>query len=147
LLLDYITITLDWFEKNPNSLYGMIAVSVVLFIASLIIIPWLIIKLPEDYFINECRHTSQIHRMHPALYYLIRIGKNLLGFLLIFSGLIMFILPGQGILTMLIGITLTDFPGKFRLERWFIKKPTVFNAINWVRNKAKKPELINPHPP
>ncbi|RUM94568.1 MAG: hypothetical protein DSZ28_02530 [Thiothrix sp.] len=125
----------------------MLAVSVITFIASLIIIPWLIIQMPEDYFVSEHRHSSKIRRLHPALYLLIRIGKNLLGLFLFFAGLIMFVLPGQGILTMFIGISLTDFPGKFRAERWFIEKPAVFKAINWIRRKANKPMLITPHVP
>jgi len=123
----------------------MLTVSVITFIASLIIIPWLIIQMPEDYFVSNHRHSSNIRRLHPALYLFIRIGKNLLGLFLFFAGLIMFVLPGQGILTMLIGISLTDFPGKFTVERWFIKKPAVFKAINWIRRKANKPILINPH--
>jgi len=115
------------------------------FIASLIMIPWLIVQMPEDYFVSRHRHSSKLRRLHPALYVLIRIGKNLLGLFLFFAGLIMFFLPGQGILTMLIGVTLTDFPGKFRVERWIIKKPAVFKAINWIRRKANKPLLTNPH--
>jgi hypothetical protein len=59
----------------------------------------------------------------------------------------MFVLPGQGILTMLIGISLTDFPGKFHVERWFIEKPAVFKALNWIRRRAKKPPLVNPSAP
>jgi len=123
----------------------MLAISAMTFIASLIIIPWLIIQMPEDYFVSKQRHSSKLRRLHPVLYLLIRVGKNLLGLFLFFAGLIMFLLPGQGILTMLIGITLTDFPGKFRVERWFIEKPAVLKSINWVRRKANKPLLINPH--
>jgi hypothetical protein len=123
----------------------MLAVSIITFIASLIIIPWLVIQMPEDYFVSNHRRSSNIRRLHPALYLFIRIGKNLLGLFLFFAGLIMFVLPGQGILTMLIGISLTDFPGKFRVERWFIEKPAVFKAISWIRRKANKPMLINPH--
>lgn len=143
-MLDSLADIYHWFESNPVWLYGMIALSMLTFFVSLLIIPWLIVRLPEDYFVSKRRHTSKLRRLHPALYLLIRIAKNLLGLLLIFAGIMMLVLPGQGILTILIGVSLTDFPGKFRVERWFIEKPAVFKAINWIRGRANKPLLIKP---
>ncbi|HHJ21071.1 MAG TPA: hypothetical protein ENJ84_14785 [Gammaproteobacteria bacterium] len=142
--MDYIHDILAWVEHNPYWIYSMVALSVVTFIASLILIPWIIIRMPENYFLDEHRHRSKIRASHPINYLLIRIGKNLLGIILILAGLFMFILPGQGILTMLIGISLTDFPGKFQVERWFARQAKILRALNWIRRKAKRPPLQRP---
>jgi hypothetical protein len=70
-----------------------------------------------------------------------RLGKNLLGILIVLAGVAMLLLPGQGILTILIGLMLLDLPGKRRLERRLVQQPSVWRAINWMRAKAHKPAL------
>jgi hypothetical protein len=78
------------------------------------------------------------------LYIFLQILKNILGALFVLAGVAMLVLPGQGILTILIGLSLTDFPGKRDLELKLIKKPSVYKAINWMRRKYKKPPLQIP---
>ena len=73
-----------------------------------------------------------------------RLGKNLLGLLIILVGVAMLLLPGQGILTILIGLMLLDFPGKRRLERRLVQQPSVWRALNWMRAKAHQPALEMP---
>ena len=58
--------------------------------------------------------------------------------------MVMLVVPGQGLLTILIGVMLTDFPGKYALERRLISQPSIFNAINWIRDKAGKEPLKRP---
>ena len=41
--------------------------------------------------------------------------RNAVGLVLVTAGLAMLVLPGQGIITLLVGIILMDFPGKHRL--------------------------------
>jgi hypothetical protein len=53
----------------------------------------------------------------------------------------MLVLPGQGLLTIIIGLVLMEFPGKYHAERWVINRPAVLAAINWIRLKAGKPKL------
>jgi hypothetical protein len=60
-----------------------------------------------------------------------------LGLLLSFPGI-----PGQGILTILIGVMLLDFPGKRRLERAVIRRPRVLGAVNRLRARYGKPPLV-----
>lgn len=62
------------------------------------------------------------------------------GFLLF--GALMLVLPGQGILTILISITLLDFHGKFRLQRWVVSRPGVLDSINWLRKRRGRDPLI-----
>lgn len=142
--MDLVYDIISWTEQHPYLLYSMITLSAVTFIGSLILIPWIIIRMPENYFLDEQRHLSQMHESHPVYYLAILISKNLLGTLLFIAGLFMFILPGQGILTMLIGISLTDFPRKFQVERWFARKEKVLRTLNWIRHKAKRSPLQRP---
>ncbi len=51
----------------------------------------------------------------------------------------MLFLPGQGLLTMLLGILFIDFPGKHRLEQKLIQHPKILRTINTFREKAGKP--------
>jgi hypothetical protein len=53
----------------------------------------------------------------------------------------MLVLPGQGVLTILLGIALLDLPGKRHLERRLIALPTVLRTINKLREKFGRPPL------
>ncbi len=68
-------------------------------------------------------------------------GKNALGYLFVLMGIAMLVLPGQGILTIMIGVTLLDFPGKYRLERWLVSRRPVLRSINWLRRCAGREPL------
>ena len=63
--------------------------------------------------------------------------------MLVLLGLIMAIpgVPGQGLLTALIGLTLLSFPGKRRLERRFVRMPALLRAINRLRARFARPPL------
>jgi hypothetical protein len=69
-------------------------------------------------------------------------GKNLLGYLLIAAGIAMLVLPGQGVLTILLGFILVDLPGKYRFERWLVTRPLVLRSINRLRRRAGRDPLI-----
>ena len=64
--------------------------------------------------------------------------------LFVIAGITMLALPGQGILTILIGISLMNFPGKRKLELRIIGQHTIYKAVNWIRAKAHKPPLQLP---
>lgn len=136
-----------WLDSLPISqqvLTWLAGISLITFLASLMLIPWLIIRLPADYFVDKKRHISKLHQHDPGIYVLVRALKNLFGMVLIAAGILMLVIPGQGILAILVGIGLTDFPGKFRLERWFAKQPAIFKSMNWIRQKRDKPPLLDP---
>jgi hypothetical protein len=73
--------------------------------------------------------------------------KNLLGILLVMLGGIMAlpIIPGPGILLLVLGVMLLDFPGKRRLEQWLVRRATVLNAMNRLRQRYGKPPLLVEH--
>ena len=135
---------IDKLPFNPEWLIVLAIASLVLLLLSLIFIPWLITRLPSDYFTDETRHISKIRDTHPLIYYSIRLSKNILGGFLIIAGISMLVLPGQGILTILVGVVFVDFPGKFRLLRKIAQQPPVFKTMNWIRKKTNKEPLQEP---
>ncbi|GBL40117.1 hypothetical protein EMGBD2_13750 [Nitrospirota bacterium] len=121
-------------------LIGLTVVSVFGFIGSLIAIPLILVRLPADYFDTRTpRHWMKDH--HPSLRLIGLIVKNIVGAVLFLGGLAMLFLPGQGLLTMLIGISLMDFPRKRELEAKMVGQPTLFGVINTMRQKFHKPPL------
>jgi hypothetical protein len=68
--------------------------------------------------------------------------KNVVGAVFLFAGFLMLFLPGQGVLTMLIGISMLDFPGKRKIEAKLIGQPTILGVINTMRRKYAKPPLV-----
>ncbi len=120
--------------------------SILTFFATLIFIPLMIIRLPSDYFENENPPSLKKIAIPRILSISFIILKNLLGLILFIGGFMMLFTPGQGILSMLIGLSLTNFPGKRRLERKLISQEKIFAIINKIRKKSgtlpiKRPNL------
>lgn len=113
--------------------------SVLTFIGSLIAIPWIIGRLPVNYFILHRILVEQRHKRHPVLAKIIFVTRNFVGAFFLFAGIAMLVLPGQGIITILIGISFMDFPGKHRIVDYLIRRPSVIRLLNWIRRKEKKP--------
>jgi hypothetical protein len=112
--------------------------------ATLLIIPMMVVKMPEDYFLYDKSHLKDFRRQHPIIRLFSVIFKNILGTVFIVAGVIMLILPGQGVLTILIGFTLVNFPRKRALERRIIQNQAVHKVVNWIRAKAGKPPVKVP---
>ncbi len=112
--------------------------SVLLFVLSLLAIPIILVRLPADYF-DERYPRTWMKDHHPVLRTMGLVIKNVFGAVFLLAGLAMLVLPGQGILTILIGISLLDFPGKRRVEARLVGQPTVFRAINAMREKFSRP--------
>ncbi|MEO7329966.1 MAG: hypothetical protein ABI193_15430 [Minicystis sp.] len=100
-------------------------------------------RLPPDYLRRDRPSLSRAPR--PRWKQIpITVGKNLLGVLLIVAGVVMSVpgVPGQGLLTIVIGVMLLDFPGKPALERKLMMRPSVFKNINKLRVRFKKEPLL-----
>jgi hypothetical protein len=115
----------------------------VTFALSLAIVSFILVSIPTDYFRKD-RPRELWSDRHPAVRFLGIFVKNLLGVVLVMLGIIMSIpgVPGQGILTILLGIMLLDFPGKRDLEHRLVSRPRVLNAINKLRHRFGKDELV-----
>jgi len=116
--------------------------SAILLIISLAIIPFIIIKIPENYFHEHHRVRVSKNSNHPLIAQILTGLKNLLGLILVIVGILMLILPGQGILTILIGLFLMNFPGKYHIERKIVSFPRVLKSLNWIRAKANQAPLV-----
>jgi archaellum biogenesis protein FlaJ (TadC family) len=116
--------------------------SVFTFIGTLIIVPWLVIRIPADYFSHVKREKTLFAQHHPLIRIILLVIKNTLGYIVILLGIALLILPGQGILTILAGLVLVDFPGKYKFERWLVSRKRVLKSINWLRRRAHKTPLF-----
>jgi hypothetical protein len=113
------------------------------FSGSLGLVSLILIKLPAEYFCSHYDRQLWSGRA-PALRIAAAIGKNVLGVLLIMLGIIMALpgVPGQGLLTILLGVMLVDFPGKDRLERNLLHRPAIRKSIDKLRARFGKPPLL-----
>ncbi len=117
------------------------ALSVAMFTGSLLFVPWAVVQIPADYFKSTTTRPPLWGNHPPLLRMTMIVMKNLLGLLLLLTGVAMLFLPGQGVLTMVIGLLLLDVPGKFRFERWLLSHKLVLQPVNWLRIKRNHPAL------
>ena len=103
--------------------------------ATVVGVPWVVSRLPRDYFRREQRSAWRDRAGVPLTALVLGFAKNVLGALLVMLGLVMLVTPGQGLLTLLIGLLLMNFPGKYQLERWLVRRPGVLRALNWLRGR------------
>ena len=135
---------IDWLQRNEALFWWMGIASVVMFVGSLLLMPWVLARLPADYFVRHKRPRSAIARQHPAVRIAVLVVRNVLGAVLLFAGIAMLVLPGQGILTILASLMLMTFPGKYRLERWAVRQQGLLRSINWLREKANRDPMEMP---
>jgi hypothetical protein len=117
-----MTQVFDWLGGHEIVLGWLFAISVLMFVGSLIAIPWLVIQIPADYFTHRRSLSDRWRQRHPLLRWTLLVTKNLCGVVLVLAGIAMLVLPGQGILTILVGLVCLDFPGKFALEYKLVRQ-------------------------
>lgn len=126
---------------------GNVAIGVAVFLLSLGIsfgaIAVVMLKIPANYF-----SSHYVQDFLPNSSWFVRWGavilKNVFGILLIGLGILLSMpgVPGQGILTILLGLIMLDIPGKRPLEARIINRPAVLGAINSLRARYNKPPLV-----
>ena len=119
-------------------------ISLLLLLATLIAVPVVVTRLPQDYFVRRDRRVWRNYTDGPVYTLALDIVKNLFGVVLVVLGAIMLVTPGQGLLTLLVGLLLMNFPGKYRLERWLVLRPGVLRALNWLRTQQGRREFQRP---
>ena len=126
---------------------GWIALgSIVSFIVGVLSIPFLVARIPADYFSHSHRHRMSQSAGHPMVRLILAGIKNAIGALFVIAGVVMLVLPGQGLLTLFVGLIIMNYPGKFALERWLIQRPYVMPAVNRLRARHGHPPLEVPSP-
>ena len=134
---------ISWLSMNSDLLFLLGSLSIFILIISVFMMVLIISFLPEDYFKSENRNliSSVQNSRYPLLKLLVLITKNFFGVLLLLSGILMLVLPGQGILTIITSLVFMDYPGKYKFERKLLRQKGVINSINWIRSRLSKPSL------
>ncbi len=109
---------------------------------TLALVPVLVTKIPADYFSYD--HRLRISTRHPLLNLVIKVTKNLLGAVFLLVGFVLLFLPGQGLLLILVGLLIMNYPGKYRLECWLVRRRGVLPALNKLRVRHGKAPLLLP---
>ena len=132
------TILLGAFDLRHLALAA--GIWIVLTAGSLAVVLRVVLALPADYF----------ERNQPARvsWTLRRILRNIAGVLLVVAGAVLSIpgVPGQGLLTMLVGVLLVDFPQRQRMERALARRAAVLTALNRLRTRFGRAPLRPPPP-
>ena len=108
-----------------TSLVGSVALAV-----------FVLVRLPSTYFAGH--HRASLLACEPAFWRSVGlVAKNVCGVLLVLLGLVLSIpgVPGQGLLTILVGLILVDLPGKRGLERRILRVPAVRRSVDRMRRR------------
>jgi len=128
---------IEFLDQNLSSILSWLAISsLFIFFFSILAINFLIKMIPVDYFDSSKRELSPFKTNNPIIWLILFIAKNIMGYLLIIGGILMLVLPGQGLLTIFLGLIFSDYPGKYKLEKRFITIKPIYRYINWVRKKS-----------
>ncbi|NOT46955.1 MAG: hypothetical protein HOP17_04295 [Acidobacteria bacterium] len=119
---------------------GLFLLSLTISFAAIVIV---LVNIPANYF-----STHYQQDFLPNSRWIVRWGavilKNILGVFLVILGLILSLpgVPGQGLLTILLGLILIDIPGKRPFEARIIKRPAILSAANRLRSRFNKGPLL-----
>src|SRR5215212_6307442 len=142
-MIDWLKRTIHGWEFSWWQVLLGAVLFVVTFTISTAIVSFVLVKLPANYFHSSHNREFLVHR-HPVLRAVGIAAKNVLGLVLVGAGIVMSLpgVPGQGVLTILLGIMLLDFPGKRSLETRIVGRPRVKGAVNALRARFGKPPLV-----
>ena len=134
-----LELLLETVGQYEDLLVTISIISAAVFVITLLLTPYLLGLIPVDYF-SEKYQLQHISKTPIGIINLVL--KTILGIFLVLAGIIMLVTPGQGVISILLGLFLMEFPGKRKLEQNFINHEPTYKALNWLRNKAGKPPFI-----
>ena len=130
-----------WLSGHTLLLSILASVSTILLVTTIVAAPWAVSRLPADYLLQRLERDA-----NQGLWYsLTSVSRALLGLLVTLLGLVMLITPGPGIIMLLLGISIAEFPGRNRLLIYLATRPNVLSSLNWMRKRHGKPPFIHPH--
>ncbi|GAB4140532.1 MAG: hypothetical protein Fur0037_07050 [Planctomycetota bacterium] len=121
----------DWISSHKEALFWLGALSLASLLLAVSLLPVVVARLPRDYFARSRGPWEGAGRRSLAW----RVLKNSLAALFVLAGIAMLVLPGQGLLTILAGLLLADFPGKRRIERALVRRPSILRLVNRMRER------------
>ncbi|MDB5291001.1 MAG: Chemotaxis protein methyltransferase CheR [Phycisphaerales bacterium] len=134
---------LGWLHEHAGVL---VAASIGASVALLLAVAVWAVRMPADYFVRDQEDAQRTVPRHPALRMVLLVIGNVAGFALAALGVLMTLplVPGPGIVLVLIGLSLTSFPGKHKLQRRIITSHWVLAPLNRLRAAFNKPPLQVP---
>lgn len=132
---------MDWIRDHGELLNWLMLVTALVSVVAIVLIPVVVTRIPRDYFLYREAPPLPWSRSHPALRIVLTGFKNVVGACLVLAGIGLLVLPGQGILTLLIGLALLDFPGKRAMELRLVRIRSLRRLLNWMRTRAGKEPL------
>jgi len=133
--------TLHELLRHEGLLAALGVASVAMFVLSIVGVPFILARLPADYLTKPDDGPHARDAKASPWRMPLRFAKNALGVVFVVLGVLMLVLPGQGLLTLAVGLLLLDFPGKRRLERRIVGAPRVLYVVNALRKRWRKPPL------
>ena len=148
---------------SPDVIFLTILITTIASIAYFIVISYMITRMDKRYFVRKvivqkdivqkkkirtktegdnANQKKHLTSMILSIAFVVSIAKIIVGLFLLVCGVLMLVLPGQGIITILIGLSLIPFPGKNKIEQYLISRKSVRSSLNWIRLKAKKEPFI-----
>jgi len=126
------------FEKYGYVLQVLATISLLTFFISIVCIPLLVARIPRNYFHHQQHHTPPPRAPLSLGALFVLLLRNMIGLLLLLAGIAMLFLPGQGLITIVIGIAIMSFPYKRRLLTRLTRPVTVRKSLDWIRLKMQK---------
>jgi hypothetical protein len=119
------------------------AIAVTAFLVTTAAAVAVVVLMPADHFSRPPGQDDAVRR-HPALRWTLIILKNVAGLLIVPLGVIMALplVPGPGLVFILVGLSLLDFPGKRSLERRLLAVHSVQRFLNRIRHRFGRPPLV-----
>ncbi len=133
---------------GANFIFLIVVITTTTSVAYFVVITYFITQMDKQYFLRwnpsdtglrAAPHSSSMNRSVACV---VKIAKIILGCGLLVCGILMLVLPGQGLITMLIGLSLLPFPGKGNLQQRILARHSVRSTLNWIRLKANKEPFI-----
>ncbi len=135
------SIQFQWLETYRSEITAVGSVSVGLLLLTVLATPWLISLLPVDYF-RESKSQGPTGGLLSITWAVLR---NLLGAFFMVAGIIMLVLPGPGLVSFIMGLSICEFPGKHRFMCNLVTRyPGILKSLNWFRRKSGKEHLLPP---
>jgi hypothetical protein len=149
-LIDFYNKTVNYLNDSlgTNFILLSIVITMIISIVYFIVLGWIITRMDKRYFLRQyiaagpLAEKKRLTSPHKELAWVIAWLKIMLAVLLLLVGVAMLFLPGQGLITILVGLSLIPFPGKRRLELFLLSRKSVRSSLNWIRIKANKDPFI-----
>ena len=126
-------ILLSLLTQNTLLVTSIAGVSFVLLFLTVVATPRLVAKLPKEYFLYRREHRDAKQTGLSV----VMIIRTAVGVVLILAGFLLMLTPGPGLVVLLAGLSITEFPGKHKLLVTIATHPSVFRSLNWMREKQE----------